>query len=208
MITGTLRQPGKVTMLQKCMLLFLGCFFFGVFLANFSLHDEALWIGFLHENQVRQFAGAEDVEHAEALLKTILLQRGLPWMILLIALCFRFGCAVCAIWFGWLGLSGGFVFAALLGRYGFSGIGQMGILGFPQVAAYAAAYIFLLVLMEAGKRVRQERRNAHLLQNKPDLKAQALLMVLFLLDTGIYGAGIWLEYWVNPWILLHTAVVG
>lgn len=118
-------------MLQKCMLLFLGCFFLGVFLANFSLHDEALWIGFLHENQVRQFAGAEDVEHAEALLKTILLQRGLPWMILLIALCFRFGCAVCAIWFGWLGLSGGFVFAALLGRYGFSGIGQMGILGFP-----------------------------------------------------------------------------
>ena len=102
MITGTLRQPGKVTMLQKCMLLFLGCFFLGVFLANFSLHDEALWIGFLHENQVRQFAGAEDVEHAEALLKTILLQRGLPWMILLIALCFRFGCAVCAIWFGWL----------------------------------------------------------------------------------------------------------
>ena len=96
MITGTLRQPGKVTMLQKCMLLFLGCFFFGVFLANFSLHDEALWIGFLHENQVRQFAGAEDVEHAEALLKTILLQRGLPWMILLIALCFRFGRAVCA----------------------------------------------------------------------------------------------------------------
>ena len=174
------------------MLLFLGCFFLGVFLANFSLHDEALWIGFLHENQVRQFAGAEDVEHAEALLKTILLQRGLPWMILLIALCFRFGCAVCAIWFGWLGLSGGFVFAALLGRYGFSGIGQMGILGFPQVAAYAAAYIFLLVLMK----------------NKPDLKAQALLIVLFLLDTGIYGAGIWLEYWVNPWILLHTAVVG
>ena len=100
------------------------------------------------------------------------------------------------------------MFATLLGRYGFSGIGQMGILGFPQVAAYAAAYIFLLVLMEAGKRVRQERRNAHLLQNKPDLKAQALLIVLFLLDTGIYGAGIWLEYWVNPWILLHTAVVG
>ncbi len=34
---------------------------------------------------------------------------------------------------------------------------------------------------------------AHLLQNKPDLKAQALLIVLFLLDTGIYGAGIWLS---------------
>ena len=195
-------------MLQICMLLFLVFFFLGVFLAIFSLRDKALWIGFLNENQIRQFQGAKDVEQAEALLKTILLQRELPWIILLIALCFRFGRAVCATWFGWLGLSGGFVFAALLGRYGFSGIWQMGILGFPQVAVYAVAYIFLLVLLEAGNRVRQERRNAHLLQNKPDHKAQALLIVLFFLDTGIYGAGIWLEYWVNPWILLHVAVVG
>ena len=107
------------------MLLFLGCFFLGVFLANFSLHDEALWIGFLHENQMRQFTGVGDVEQAKALLKTILLQRGLPWVILMIALCFRFGRAICGGWFGWLGLSGGFVFAALLGRYGFSGIWQM-----------------------------------------------------------------------------------
>lgn len=195
-------------MLQKCMALFLGCFFLGVFMANFSLHDEALWIGFLHENQVRQFVGAGNVEPAKVLLKNILLQRGLPWGILMIALCFRYGRVVCAIWFGWLGLSGGFVFAALLGRYGFSGIWQMGILGFPQVAAYVVAYIFLLFLMEAGKRVRQEQKNARLLKNKPDHKIQALLVILFLLDTGIYGAGIWLEYWVNPWILLHAAIAG
>ena len=188
-------------MLQKCMLLFLGCFFLGVFLANFLLHDEALWIGFLHENQVRQFTGAGDMEQADVLQKTILLQRGLPWMIVTITCFFQFGRAVCAVWFGWLGLSGGFVFAALLGRYGFSGIWQMGILGFPQVAVYAVAYIFLLFLMEAEKRIRQEQRNARLLQNKPDHKAQVLLSVLFLLDSGIYGAGIWLEYWVNPWIL-------
>lgn len=190
------------------MALFLGCFFLGVFMANFSLHDEALWIGFLHENQVRQFAGAGDVEPAKVLLKNILLQRGLPWVILMIALCFRYGRVVCVIWFGWLGLSGGFVFAALLGRYGFSGIWQMGILGFPQVVAYVVAYIFLLFLMEAGKRVRQEQKNARLLKNKPDHKIQALLVILFLLDTGIYGAGIWLEYWVNPWILLHAAIAG
>ena len=158
--------------------------------------------------QVRQFAGAEDVEHAEALLKTILLQRGLPWMILLIALCFRFGCAVCAIWFGWLGLSGGFLcLRRCLGGMDFPGSGRWESLDFHK-SLLMRQHTFLLVLMEAGKRVRQERRNAHLLQNKPDLKAQALLIVLFLLDTGIYGAGIWLEYWVNPWILLHTAVVG
>ena len=66
----------------------------------------------------------------------------------------------------------------------------------------------MLFLMEAGKRVRQEQKNARLLKNKPDHKIQALLVILFLLDTGIYGAGIWLEYWVNPWILLHAAIAG
>ncbi len=142
MITGTLRQPGKVTMLQKCMLLFLGCFFFGVFLANFSLHDEALWIGFLHENQVRQFAGAEDVETCRSIIKNhsfaawtsmddiidcIVLSiwtRRLCYLVWM-AWTFRWFCVCGAAWAVWI-----------------FRIGQMGILGFPQVAAYAAAYIF------------------------------------------------------------------
>ena len=182
--------------------------FWDVFLANFSLHDEALWIGFLHENQVRQFAGAEDVEHAVSIIKN---HSFAAWT----SMDDIIDCIVLSFWMRRFVLSGldglDFPVVCVCGAawaVWISGIGQMGILGFPQVAAYAAAYSFLLVLMEAGKRVRQERRNAHLLQNKPDLKAQALLIVLFLLDTGIYGAGIWLEYWVNPWILLHTAVVG
>ena len=45
MITDTVQQPGKITMLQIGIALFLGCFFFGSILSNFIWQDTAWWIG-------------------------------------------------------------------------------------------------------------------------------------------------------------------
>ena len=52
MITTTVKQPGKIAMLHICIVIFLGCFFFGVIAANLWLCDKTLWIGFVFERQV------------------------------------------------------------------------------------------------------------------------------------------------------------
>ena len=54
-------QPEKITLPRICACIFFGCFFFGVLAANLGLTDEALWIGFVNENNIRQFS----MEHRE-----------------------------------------------------------------------------------------------------------------------------------------------
>lgn len=46
MITDTVQQPGKITMLQIGIALFLGCFFFGSILSNFIWQDTA-WMDWI-----------------------------------------------------------------------------------------------------------------------------------------------------------------
>lgn len=200
MKTGILRQPGKVTMLQICMLLFLGCFFLGVFLAIFSFRDEALWIGFFSENLIRQFQ--ETGQNAEEWIK-LFCWRGIPWLVIVVTQRFVFGWVLCAGWCGWLGASGGFVFCALLGRYGFSGIFQMGALGFPQMIFYAAAYLVLLALVDVTQKEKKARRNAKVLQRSYEKKRMILIGLFFFIDTAVYAVGVWMEYAISPWILQH-----
>ena len=180
------------------MLLFLGCFFLGVFLAIFSFRDEALWIGFFSENQIRQFQGTG--QNTEEWIK-LLCWRGIPWLAVVCTQRFVFGRVLCAGWCGWMGASDGFVFCALLSRYGFSGIFQMGILGFPQMIFYGAAYVGLLALLDVMQKENQERRNAKILQKTYEKKRMLLIGLFFFMDTALYAVGIWMEYAINPWML-------
>ena len=200
MIEVTMKQPGKIAMLHICMAIFLGCFFFGVFAANLWMKDENLWLGFAIERQMQSFR--QGVEITSDKLYRLIAVRVLPWMILLVTGMFRPGRLVEKIWFGWMGLSGGFVFVTFLSRYGWKGMVYMVLCGFPHIPVYLIAFLLLIILLEAGAGIRWSRKNQ--MQISSGTQKTIFLLVLFLmLDSGIYILGIWLECSANFWILLH-----
>lgn len=192
-------------MLHICMVIFLGCFFFGVFMANLWLRDENLWMGFVFETQVKNLANSG--QNWQEIMWQVLPVRMIPWVLLLVIWNFSWGKLFFDFWVGWLGLSGGFVFASCLCRYGFSGIFYMLLSGFPQILLYLVAYVLLVLLWDARRNMHWNRRNqipggvgtgSH--------RETVIFLLLVLLDSGIYVLGIWLECSVNPWILKVLAM--
>ena len=96
MITDTVQQPGKITMLQIGIALFLGCFFFGSILSNFIWQDTAWWIGSAGETDWQQILA--DGEQRERFFGQVLILRGIPWIILQIFLFISWGRWVFAVW--------------------------------------------------------------------------------------------------------------
>ena len=200
MITKTVKQPGKIAMLHICIVIFLGCFFFGVFVANLWLRDENLWMGFVFETQIQNLANSG--QNWQEIMWQILPVRMIPWVLLLVIWNFSWGNLFLNLWVGWLGLSGGFVFASYLCRYGFFGIFYMLVSGFPQILLYLAAYVLLVLLWDARRNMHWNKRNQ--IPGSVGMgshRETVLFLLLVLLDSGIYVLGIWLECSVNPWIL-------
>ena len=190
-------------MLHICMVVFLGCFFFGVFAANLWLRDENLWLGFVFETQLKNRTGME--QSWQEMLWQILPVRMIPWCLLLVVWNFSLGNLILDLWLGWLGISGGFVFTSCLCRYGFSGIFYMLLSGFPQTFLYLTAYLLLVLMWEARRNRRWNRRNQ--ISGTTEKRSEIILfLLLFFLDSGIYILGIWLECTVNPWILKSFAL--
>ena len=102
MITETVQQPGKITMLQIGIALFLGCFFLGSILSNFIWQDTAWWIGSAGETDWQQILA--DGEQRERFLGAGFNPcGGIPWIVLQIFLFISWGRWVFAGWYGWLG---------------------------------------------------------------------------------------------------------
>lgn len=198
MITDTVQQPGKITMLQIGIALFLGCFFFGSILSNFIWQDTAWWIGSAGETDWQQILA--DGEQRERFWGQVLILRGIPWIVLQMFLFISWGRWVFAGWYGWLGVSGGMVTGAFWNRNGLAGIGQVLGFCFPQMLVYGVAYFGLLLLLVAWQKLRKERRNAVVMHRNRNGKTLAVFVFLLLCNTGIYTMGIWLELVVNPWV--------
>lgn len=198
MITTTVKQPGKIAMLHICIVIFLGCFFFGVIAANVWLCDKTLWIGFVFERQVEHLV--HDRQGWQELARQIFPVRFIPWCLILVIWNFSYGNLLFDFWVGWLGFSGGFVFASCLCRYGFSGIFYMFISGFPQIFLYLTAYILLVLLWDVRRDIRWSRKN-QISVTAGSRRERLLFLSIVLIATGIYTFGIWLECVVNPWML-------
>lgn len=186
-------QPEKITLPRICACIFFGCFFFGVLTANLGFSDEALWIGFVNENNIRQFSPEQ--QEIGDFLEFALRSRLIPWIILMVCGIFSWGSAVCGAWTGWLGISGGFLLAALIQRHGIRGILIMGGMGFPQYIIYAAAYIILLKLIWI---FRKEKKKSH---SKRNLGIYILFSVII---SAVFCLGILAEYYINPMILAKS----
>lgn len=186
-------QPEKITLPRICACIFFGCFFMGVLAANLGLSDEALWVGFVNENNIRQFfAGQQDLRD---FIEFALHSRLIPWVIIVVSGIFFWGRALCGLWFGWLGFSGGFLLAALIQRHGIRGILIMGGMGFPQYIIYAVAYIVLLKLIRIFQKEKKETNS------KKNLGIYILFSVII---SAIFCLGILTEYYINPLILVKS----
>lgn len=186
-------QPEKITPPKICACIFFGCLFMGVLAANLGLSDEALWVGFVNENNIRQFS-AEQRDLGE-FIEFALRSRLIPWIIIVVCGIFFWGSAVCGLWFGWIGFSGGFLLAALIQRHGIRGILLMGGMGFPQYIIYAAAYIILLKLISIFQR---EKKKAN---SKKNVGIYILFSVFI---SVVFCLGILTEYYINPLILAKS----
>ncbi len=190
-------QPEKITLPRICACIFFGCFFLGVLLANLGFSDEALWVGFINENNIRQFSMEQ--QDIRDFLEFALGSRLIPWIIVTVCGIFFWGSAVCGLWLGWLGVSGGFLLAALIQRHGLKGILIMGGMGFPQYLIYAAAYIILLKLIWIYRK--EKKKSTDILNSKSSKKNIGIYVLFSILITAVFSFGILAEYYINPFVL-------
>lgn len=191
-------QPGKITLPRICACIFFGFFLFGALMANLGFADQSLWIGFIHENSLRQFERGQ--QGVWEFLDFALRHRLIPWALLVALGLLSWGQPFFPAWFGWLGCSGGFLSASLIRRHGIKGILLMGGMGTPQYLIYAAAYIVLTQLAWAFQK-QMKIRGAGFGKSKSRAKYRAIYLLFSALASGIFILGIFAEYYVNPFIL-------
>ena len=200
---------GKVTVIWLCRILFFGCFFVAIFVANTIWKNEASWLGYVHETIVtgglakldseNLFSAkllSEALESGIALLQTILLQRLPVWLFLLV-----FGRSLCGIIGGQIygacqGFFLGFLLSAMIIRYGFYGVVIFGMMGCPQMIAYIFAYVLLYrknYLL--WKRKKQSEKYGEI--QPKGCSVSGTDIVGYTLLTVLFGVGIFLESYVN-----------
>lgn len=159
-------------------ILFLLLFFCSILLANLKCSDEAFWLGFQVENNLKQFQTA-DLSLTSTLIY-ITKNRLVIWIILCILGYFRLGDLLFLIYTGWLGFSSGFFVTTLIQHFGLMSLLLVPGICLPQLPVYAFAYILLIT-------------------NK--VKRTAAYIPKCLLLSVIFLGGVFCEYYVNPWVL-------
>lgn len=192
------KHPAKLSTAWIFWLLFLGCFFAAIFLANIGWKGEASWIGYLSENNLIQ--GVAGSEQIRGQLMVILRQR-LPFWLLFVCFSQTFLGLLCGAGFAaWQGISMGFVFSAMLLRYGLRGMLVFGALCFPHYLIYLVSYVLLYRLMLFYRR--QKRQKQLWQRSQMDRQRKAIYVVCCIVLSAVFVLGIALEYYVNPYFLV------
>lgn len=169
-----------------CTAVFILCFLAGALAANLRFTDETMWIGFLSENEWMRFADSSG--NIREFLLFAVRNRLIPWALLVLLGCFPWGRIYGAAWSGWIGASGGILFAAMILRHGAKGILFMGALCLPQAVLYVCAVLLQLYLIRFFVRERNRR-------------GIGMYIVCSLLFSAVFAAGVFAEYYINPLVL-------
>lgn len=176
--------------------LFFGCFFVMILLANRGWESEASWIGYLSENSfLQQFSGTGAGENTLSVLK----QRIPYWLIFVIFSQTVPGLIYGGFFAAWQGVSIGFVFSAMIARYGLRGILVFGGMCFPQILIYFVSYFLLYRMMLLYRKRKVERKME---RNEPmSPKQKGIYIVCCIILTAVFTAGMLTESYVNPFFL-------
>ena len=190
------KYPSKISAALIYRLLFFGCFFAAILLANIGWKSEASWIGYLNENSfIQQMAGTGQMESHIALI----LKQRLPYWLILV--CFSQtvpGLIYAGVFAGWQGISFGFIFSAMLARYGIRGIAVFAGMCFPQFLIYLVSFILMYRLMLMYRRGKQEQIGRG---GSMTVQKKVVYLVFCVILSAVFLCGIFAENYVNPYIL-------
>lgn len=196
------KTTGKISALWICRILFFGCFFVAIFVANTIWKNEAAWMGYLHENSVLSWidTNVQDVNN----IIYILLCRLPIWLAILIFGRILFGVVLAAVYAGWQGFVIGFVLSAFIMRYGVMGILIFIFSSCPQILLYVLAYWLLYRMI--CKLYREKRRIMYLGESGvvESKVSTGYVGACFVLST-IFLTGVFLESYVNVLLLEKIA---
>lgn len=128
----------KQSAIIVCRILFFGCFFMAVLMANTIWENEAVWVGYMYHHLIDDaFVRGEGYGN----FFYILVHRLPIWLFLFVVGQCRMGRFLANIFAGWEGMLIGLALAVLIMRYGLVGIIILFLIIFPQWAAYVISYI-------------------------------------------------------------------
>lgn len=195
------KRKHRITERTVCRILFFSCFFSAILLANLGWKNEASWIGYLNENSFIQYlAGADAQDRGVA----VIFWQRLPYWILF--LCFSQtlpGLFYAFFFAGWQGMSAGFIFSALIARYGLRGFPVFACMVFPQILFYLPAWICAYRLMFGWRREKMLHRVSG--TNVMPLKQRVLYIVCCIILSFVFLTGIFCECRANPFFLRLAA---
>lgn len=172
-----IKQP-KDSRWNLHLILFLGLFFFSILFANLRCSDTVFWLGYQTENSLTLLS-PEKLSPASFFL-FFLKYRLVLWLIPAGIGYFHRSDLLLPLFSGWLGFSSGFFVTTLIRQFGLFGLPLMATLLLPQLPFYLSAYLLLI-------------------HNK--IRRTPAYIIKILLLSGIYLAGVFCEYAVNPLLL-------
>lgn len=197
------RATEKANAVLLCRILFFGCFFVAIFIANTLWKNEAAWIGYLHETMVMNLPN--QVDNGLNNLGIVLKQRLPMWIFLVFLGRNIWGIVVAQVHGAWQGFILGFLMSSLIIRYGLYGSLFFVLLGCPQFLVYVFAYVFLYKMNFAcWNRKRRARIYGETLPENGGSGVKQILIYIML--TLLFLAGIVLESYVN--VIFLSKMVG
>lgn len=189
-------QEEKPAAMKYLRLAVLFCFVAGIIGANIIGRDQLNGFGIWNTYFIEKFKYAR-IQPAE--LFYYVLGERLPIMLLLLLLTVtNWGIAAGGAFLSWQSFAAGFLMAAAVIAYGVKGILLMGAAFFPQYLLYVPlymVYIYLAVFFRGKSRIGGGTVNAG------KLRDYAIFFSICLLLLSVYVTGIFLESYVNPYLL-------
>lgn len=186
-------RPGVMKYIRQAV---LACFVLGIISANFIEKGQFSGFGIWNTYFIEEFKLAR-IQPAD--LFYYILEQRLPIMILLLALAgANWGTAAGSIFLGWQSFAGGFMMAAAVISYGLKGVLLVGTALFPQYLLYIPLYVSYLYL---GAFWKERSRSSQGSTKAGKMREYMLFTALCLLLLSVYVTGIFLESYVNPYLL-------
>lgn len=200
--TGVKERRRPDTMKCLCLVLLL-CFIAGIITANLMDKEQLGGFTVFHTYFIEKFK-YNNIQSAE--LFFYILKERIPIMVLLLMLAMtNWGTVAGFIFLSWQGYAAGFLMAASVASYGVKGILLVGTAAFPQYLIYIPLYIsymYLVVFFQKRLGSMEGRRMGGREGIRLNYKKELLIfLAIAILIISVYVTGIFLESYVNPYLL-------
>ncbi len=176
------KTTGKISASVLCRILFFGCFFVGIFIANTIWKNEASWIGYIHENSMLDVSWTSETKNIN--LMFVLISRLPIWLALMLFGKKLLGILLAMVYASWQGFAIGFILSAFIIRYGILGLAVYILHWLPHGVLYLISFWLMYRMICKGY---QQITTIY-------MGACFILSVMFLV-------GIFLESYVNEFFL-------